>query len=185
MIKKSQIILAIVALILVGVFLGKTEKKEPIPLVTNFEECAKAGNPVMESYPRQCIHEGKNFVEIIEEVVLPPHSPTEGEDEPVIVDDGDMAPKCYVGGCSAQICSDQKDMASDCMYRPEYACYQSATCERQNTGQCGWTETPALRQCLNGSKSTSPIACTMDAKICPDGSAVGRSGPNCEFAPCP
>lgn len=29
------------------------------------------------------------------------------------------------------------------------------------------------------------IACTMEAKICPDGSAVGRSGPNCEFAPCP
>ncbi len=30
-----------------------------------------------------------------------------------------------------------------------------------------------------------PIACTMDAKICPDGSAVGRTGPKCEFAPCP
>jgi len=29
------------------------------------------------------------------------------------------------------------------------------------------------------------IACTMEAKLCPDGSAVGRSGPNCEFAPCP
>ncbi|MEK7579567.1 MAG: hypothetical protein AAB460_03505 [Patescibacteria group bacterium] len=29
------------------------------------------------------------------------------------------------------------------------------------------------------------IACTMDAKICPDGTAVGRVGPNCEFAPCP
>jgi hypothetical protein len=28
-------------------------------------------------------------------------------------------------------------------------------------------------------------ACTMDAKICPDGSSVGRTGPNCEFAPCP
>jgi hypothetical protein len=28
-------------------------------------------------------------------------------------------------------------------------------------------------------------ACTMEAKICPDGSAVGRQGPNCEFAPCP
>ena len=35
------------------------------------------------------------------------------------------------------------------------------------------------------SPSTSPKACTMDAKICPDGSSVGRSGPNCEFAPCP
>jgi len=29
------------------------------------------------------------------------------------------------------------------------------------------------------------VACTMEAKICPDGTAVGRSGPNCEFAPCP
>lgn len=29
------------------------------------------------------------------------------------------------------------------------------------------------------------IACTMDAKMCPDGSYVGRSGPNCEFAACP
>lgn len=29
------------------------------------------------------------------------------------------------------------------------------------------------------------IACTMDARVCPDGSAVGRVGPNCEFAPCP
>ena len=29
------------------------------------------------------------------------------------------------------------------------------------------------------------IACTMEAKLCPDGSAVGRTGPNCEFAKCP
>ncbi len=29
------------------------------------------------------------------------------------------------------------------------------------------------------------VACTMEAKICPDGSSVGRQGPNCEFAPCP
>ena len=29
------------------------------------------------------------------------------------------------------------------------------------------------------------VACTMEAKICPDGSYVGRTGPNCEFATCP
>jgi Leucine-rich repeat (LRR) protein len=29
------------------------------------------------------------------------------------------------------------------------------------------------------------VACTQEAKICPDGTAVGRSGPNCEFAACP
>jgi hypothetical protein len=30
-----------------------------------------------------------------------------------------------------------------------------------------------------------PVACTADAMLCPDGTAVGRVGPNCEFAPCP
>jgi hypothetical protein len=30
-----------------------------------------------------------------------------------------------------------------------------------------------------------PIACTEEAKICPDGTTVGRLPPNCEFAPCP
>ncbi len=29
------------------------------------------------------------------------------------------------------------------------------------------------------------VACTMDAAICPDGSIVGRVGPDCHFAPCP
>jgi tryptophan-rich sensory protein len=39
---------------------------------------------------------------------------------------------------------------------------------------------------LNGNvKQSGPVACTMEAKLCPDGSAVGRTGPNCEFAPCP
>ncbi len=35
----------------------------------------------------------------------------------------------------------------------------------------------------NSIKNGKP--CTMEAKLCPDGSAVGRTGPNCEFAPCP
>lgn len=28
-------------------------------------------------------------------------------------------------------------------------------------------------------------ACTMEAKLCKDGSSVGRTGPHCEFATCP
>ena len=28
-------------------------------------------------------------------------------------------------------------------------------------------------------------ACTMEAKLCPDGSSVGRQGPKCEFKACP
>ena len=34
-------------------------------------------------------------------------------------------------------------------------------------------------------KADEPVACQMDAKICPDGSGVGRTGPTCEFAACP
>jgi hypothetical protein len=33
--------------------------------------------------------------------------------------------------------------------------------------------------------SSMGVACTMEAKLCPDGSAVGRTGPHCEFTPCP
>jgi hypothetical protein len=33
----------------------------------------------------------------------------------------------------------------------------------------------------NGTGSGEPVFCTMDAFQCPDGSWVGRTGPNCEF----
>jgi hypothetical protein len=35
------------------------------------------------------------------------------------------------------------------------------------------------------SPSQPPVACTMDAKICPDGTSVGRTAPSCAFAACP
>lgn len=38
---------------------------------------------------------------------------------------------------------------------------------------------------LNAPGDAPQVACSMEAKLCPDGSAVGRSGPKCEFAPCP
>ncbi|KKU70531.1 MAG: Integral membrane protein [Candidatus Wolfebacteria bacterium GW2011_GWB1_47_243] len=38
---------------------------------------------------------------------------------------------------------------------------------------------------LNQGGSTVQPYCTMEAKVCPDGSSVGRSGPKCEFAACP
>ena len=34
-------------------------------------------------------------------------------------------------------------------------------------------------------RTPATVACTQEAKICPDGSSVGRTGPNCEFAACP
>lgn len=56
--------------------------------------------------------------------------------------------KCYVGGCSSQLCTDKPDMMSTCEYTEAYGCFRTATCERQATGTCGWTETPELKLCL-------------------------------------
>jgi uncharacterized membrane protein YgcG len=36
-----------------------------------------------------------------------------------------------------------------------------------------------------GTSSGGGVACTQDAKLCPDGSSVGRVAPSCEFAACP
>jgi hypothetical protein len=55
---------------------------------------------------------------------------------------------CFVGGCSGQICSDQEGVISTCEFKPEYACYQTATCGRQSDGTCGWNATPELQACL-------------------------------------
>ncbi len=57
--------------------------------------------------------------------------------------------KCYAGGCSGQICSDDPNAVSTCEWTEAYACYQGATCEVQPTGECGWTETSQLTTCLN------------------------------------
>jgi hypothetical protein len=36
-----------------------------------------------------------------------------------------------------------------------------------------------------GTDNTVGQPCTLEAKICPDGSLLGREGPNCEFPDCP
>jgi hypothetical protein len=55
---------------------------------------------------------------------------------------------CFVGGCSAQLCSDREGLISTCEWREEYACYAGATCEAQADGECGWTQTDELLTCL-------------------------------------
>jgi hypothetical protein len=56
---------------------------------------------------------------------------------------------CRPTGCSGQLCA-AESVATTCEWRPEYACYQTASCERQPDGACGWTMTDALRACLGG-----------------------------------
>ncbi|WP_437965449.1 hypothetical protein WMF04_38310 [Sorangium sp. So ce260] len=60
---------------------------------------------------------------------------------------GEPAP-CVVTGCSGQVCADE-DVATDCEYREEYACYEKhSVCERGESGACGWRATPELEACI-------------------------------------
>lgn len=91
-------------------------------------------------------------------------TPHEEQNPPVVVspipnDPIDSAPvsptepkKCYAGGCSGQICSDDPNAVSTCEWTEAYACYQTATCEVQPTGECGWTETEELSVCLGAAR---------------------------------
>jgi Cys-rich repeat protein len=52
-------------------------------------------------------------------------------------------------GCSDHLCVEEgMDIASTCEWRPVYECYQQATCQRQENGQCGFTPTHELVECL-------------------------------------
>lgn len=62
--------LLVAAALLIGAGCAAPEAK-----ITSFEECAAAGNPVMESYPRQCRAGGTTFVEQVAAPEPPPQAP--------------------------------------------------------------------------------------------------------------
>ena len=90
-------------------------------------------------------------------------------------------------------------MDSDCV--PEQCCHPTSCINRRFKGVCtvfctqicegpidcgaGHCECGAGTCQVIPGAGPKPILCTMEARICPDGSAVGRTGPNCEFSPCP
>jgi putative hemolysin len=108
-------------------------------------------------------------------------------------------------GCTKQLVGNDRD-AHGCIGSAGYSwCEAKQKCLRtweENCtacGECPMLSQPAPGWCANGTIQAGvkdacgcqgpPTcvlkACTEEAKLCPDGSAVGRTGPNCEFAPCP
>lgn len=62
---------------------------------------------------------------------------------------------CELAGCSNELCVDAGTAAgrvSKCVYLPSYACFQSATCEKQAGGLCGWTMTQEVSSCIESSR---------------------------------
>lgn len=74
---------------------------QPQKQVTNFDECVAAGNPVMESYPRQCRHGDQTFVEEVAPITPPPaggedRKPCTREYKPVC---GEVQVQCIRAPC--------------------------------------------------------------------------------------
>jgi len=63
-----------------------------------------------------------------------------------------MSKECKRGrGCSSHRCGEADDMdnlLSTCMWTPSYDCYKTAVCEIQEDGDCGWTLSAELQECL-------------------------------------
>jgi eight-cysteine-cluster-containing protein len=76
----------------------------------------------------------------------PKSSPQPPDPEP----DPEPEAACITGGCSGTICEEEggEGTVTTCEWRDEYACYRDATCERQDDGSCGWTQTDELAACL-------------------------------------
>jgi hypothetical protein len=57
---------------------------------------------------------------------------------------------CKRAGCSRELCvdGDAGFIASPCLRRAHYHCYDDAECARQEDGRCAWTQTDALRECI-------------------------------------
>src|SRR3989344_3635208 len=138
--------IVVVLTIIAGLLLAFSQNREQQYLfsISNFDECATAGFPIMESYPERCATpDGRTFVN--ERQTLPPDS---------IAFNG-----CAVAGCSGQLCvsaEEAGEIFTTCEYRAEYACYKEASCEPQADGTCGWTQTTELRACLNNPPALDP-----------------------------
>lgn len=61
--------------------------------------------------------------------------------------EGKEVGECRPTGCSSHVCASEEVVAT-CEWKEEYACYRLAVCERQESGECGWTMTRESAQCF-------------------------------------
>lgn len=139
----TAVLVSFLALLIVLVIVTQVKKSSVV--VTNFEECAATGAPILESFPEQCMYGGKTYTrELTQEEIdnLNPNSYPAEEDyygsssESACSVDSD----CVIMGCNSEICGgvSDEDKASICIdpYKPTpkelgYSC----SCAQQ---MCRW-----------------------------------------------
>ena len=62
---------------------------------------------------------------------------------------------CKIGGCNGEICAKAEfteEIASICVFKPEFACYKLIDCKCIN-GRCAWDKTEEFLKCFSEKKS--------------------------------
>jgi hypothetical protein len=124
----SIIIIAAAAVVLL--LLAGCSKEAPVieKTITSFEECVAAGNPVMESYPRQCSDGKHTFTETIET----PQEEPPAEEEQMVGNDRDEH------GCIGSAGYSWCEAKQKCLRTWEEQCEESAeedTSQEDGAGQ--------------------------------------------------
>ena len=188
-------------------------------LITTFEECVGKGNPVMESYPRQCRDGERTFtenigneLEKIDLIRISTPRPNQTISSPltirgeargtwffeasfpvVLTDwDGRIIAEGIAQAKNDWMTTDFVPFEATLTFTVDKNAYSnkgSLILRKDNPSGLPQNddalEIPIVIAGIIGTVKPPPTACTQEAKLCSDGSAVGRTGPNCEFAPCP
>lgn len=214
------VFIIIVTIFLIGISLGilysRLPGHNPITTVTSFEECVSAGNPVMESYPRQCRAGEKTFTEFIgnelkkadmirvstprpNQTISSPITIT-GQARgnwyfeasfPVVLTDGDgkIIAQGIAQAKSDWMTTEFVPFEATLIFTVDKNVYNnkgSLILRKDNPSGLPQNDDALEIPVVIAGKAKEPaIACTQEAKLCPDGTAVGRTGPKCEFALCP
>ena len=74
-------------------------------------------------------------------------NPEQGSADSVIIENHPEK-KCYIGGCSREICSDQADIASTCELLPGMECLKKGTSCKPINNECTWVLSQNAAQCF-------------------------------------
>ena len=191
--------------------------------IDSFTACVDAGNPVAESFPRQCTADGKTFVEDIDQTTTDYTEYTTDKGETVrlvapLAGDEVSSPLSITGAVRGswsfeasfpivihdsagnEVATGHGELQGDWMTE-DFVPFEASldfiidknvysnkgTIILHKDNPSGLPENDDILEIpVEFAEITiSPTMCTADARLCPDGSAVGRIGPNCEFAQCP
>lgn len=86
---------------------------------------------------------------------------------------------CIISGCSGNICADKDadQTATFCEWLDEYGCYKDAVCEKQSNGECGWTMTETLKECIQSARENQSISPQEKVPSKKNGQAIDSNDP--------